>query len=110
MTGVVGIGISLWICYTGVKIFIESYNVLMDISIDVKTKDMILDLAHTYKEIKKLDNISSTPVGYQYVVVLTIYVDGNMTTFASHELADNLEKDIDKLDKVYKTIIHVNPI
>lgn len=110
MIGVVGIGISLWICYTGVKIFIESYNVLMDISIDVKTKDMILDLAHTYKEIKKLDNISSTPVGYQYVVVLTIYVDGNMTTFASHELADNLEKDIDKLDKVYKTIIHVNPI
>ena len=71
---------------------------------------MILDLAHTYKEIKKLDNISSTPVGYQYVVVLTIYVDGNMTTFASHELADKLEKDIDKLDKVYKTIIHVNPI
>lgn len=110
MTGVVGIGISLWICYTGVKIFIESYNVLMDISIDNKTKDMILDLAHTYKEIKKLDNISSTPVGYQYVVVLTIYVDGNMTTFASHELADKLEKDIDKLDKVYKTIIHVNPI
>ncbi len=110
MTGVVGIGISLWICYTGVKIFIESYNVLMDISIDSKTRDMILDLAHTYKEIKKLDNISSTPVGYQYVVVLTIYVDGNMTTFASHELADKLEKDIDKLDKVYKTIIHVNPI
>lgn len=110
MTGVIGIGISLWICYTGVKIFIESYNVLMDISIDNKTKDMILDLAHTYKEIKKLDNISSTPVGYQYVVVLTIYVDGNMTTFASHELADKLEKDIDKLDKVYKTIIHVNPI
>lgn len=82
----------------------------MDISIDSKTRDMILDLAHTYKEIKKLDNISSTPVGYQYVVVLTIYVDGNMTTFASHELADKLEKDIDKLDKVYKTIIHVNPI
>lgn len=82
----------------------------MDISIDTKTKDMILDLAHTYKEIKKLDNISSTPVGYQYVVVLTIYVDGNMTTFASHELADKLEKDIDNLDKVYKTVIHVNPI
>lgn len=88
----------------------ESYNVLMDISLDNKTKDMILDLAHTYKEIKKLDTISSTPVGYQYVVFITIYVDGNMTTFASHELADKLEKDIDKLDKIYKTIIHVNPI
>ena len=108
--GVVGIGISIWICYTGVKIFVESYNVSMDISIDSNTEKMILDLAHSYKKIKKLDDISSSPVGYQYIIVLTIYVDGNMSTFDSHSLADALEKDITKLDKIYKTIIHVNPI
>lgn len=108
--GIVGIGISIWICYTGVKIFVESYNVLMDISVDATTEKMILDLAHSYKEIKKLDDISSTPVGYQYIIVLTIYVDGNMTTFNSHSLADSLEQDITNLDKVYKTIIHVNPM
>lgn len=108
--GIVGIGISIWICYTGIKIFVESYNVLMDISIDSNTEKTILDLARSYKEIKKLDDISSSPVGYQYIIVLTIYVDGNMSTFDSHSLADALEKDITKLDKVYKTIIHVNPI
>ena len=108
--GVVGIGISIWICYTGVKIFIESYNVLMDISVDSETEKMITDLARTYKDIKKIDALSSTPVGYQYIIVLTIYVDGNMSTFDSHKLADSLEKDITKLDKIYKTIIHVNPI
>lgn len=108
--GIVGIGISIWICYTGVKIFVESYNVLMDISIDSTTEKTILDLARSYKEIKKLDDISSTPVGYQYIIVLTIYVDGNMSTFDSHSLADSLEQDITKLDKIYKTIIHVNPI
>lgn len=108
--GIVGIGISIWICYTGIKIFAESYNVLMDISIDSNTEKTILDLARSYKEIKKLDDISSTPVGYQYIIVLTIYVDGNMSTFDSHTLADSLEQDITKLDKIYKTIIHVNPI
>lgn len=108
--GIVGIGISLWICYTGIKIFIESYNILMDISIDTDTEKLILDLAHSYKDIKKVDNISSSPVGYQYIVVMTIYVDGNMSTFNSHNLADSLEQDITKLDKIYKTIIHVNPI
>ena len=108
--GVVGIGISIWICLTGVKIFIESYNVLMDISIDKNTSDLILDLAHNYKEIKKMDEISSTPVGYQYVVFLTIYVDGNMTTFESHKLADQLERDVTCLDKIYKAVVHVNPI
>ncbi|NLC87844.1 MAG: cation transporter [Clostridiaceae bacterium] len=108
--GVVGICISIWIAFTGIKIFIESYNILMDKSIDEITKDLILNYVRHYKEIKKIDYFSSTPVGYQYVIVLTIFVDGNMTTFKSHELADNLEKDINSLDKVYNTIIHVNPI
>ena len=106
----VGIGISIWICYTGVTIFIESYNVLMDISVDNKTKDIILDITHTYKEIKKVEDIVSTPVGAKFLVFLTIYLDGNMSTFESHELADNLENNINGLDKIYKTIVHVNPI
>lgn len=108
--GIVGIGISLWICYTGIKIFIESFNVLMDISIDAETKDLILDLLKCYKDVKKFDSFSSSPVGYQYFISLTIYVDGNMSTFESHKLADDIEKQITNLDKVYKTIIHVNPI
>ena len=110
LDGVVGIGISIWIMITGIKIFIESYNILMDESIDEDTKDLILRYVKNYKEIQKIDHFSSSPVGYQYVIVLTIYVDGNMTTFQSHELADRLEKDITSLDKVYNTIIHVNPI
>ena len=108
--GIVGIGISIWIVYTAISILIESYNILMDISIDSDTEKIILDLAHSYKDIKKIDPISSAPVGYQYIVVLTIYVDGSMSTFDSHNLADSLEKDITKLDKIYRTIIHVNPI
>ena len=106
---VVGIGISIWICYTGVKIFLESYNVLMDRSVDEKTKDIILDLAHSYKDIKKIKDISSSPVGYKYMIFLTIQVDGEMTTNDSHNLADCLELDISKLEKVYKAIVHVEP-
>ena len=107
---IVGIGISIWIFITGLKIFIESYNVLMDISIDENTEKQIAELIKKYPQIQKTDDISSSPVGYQYIIVLTIYVDGNMSTFESHELADRLENDISKLDNVYQTIIHVNPI
>lgn len=107
---IVSIGISIWICYTGITIFIESYNVLMDISVDDKTKDLILDIAHSYKEIKNIADIVSTPVGDKYLVFLTICLDGNMSTFESHELADNLEKNVNGLDKIYKTVVHVEPI
>lgn len=107
---IVGIGISIWICYTGVTIFIESYNVLMDISVDDKTKNLILDICHSYKEIQKVDDIISTPVGDKYLVFITINLDGNMSTFESHNLADHLERDVSRLDKIYKTVVHVDPI
>ena len=106
---IVGIGISIWIGYTGVKIFIESYNVLMDISIDENTKDLIINIANKYSDIKQILNVSSSPVGYKYVIFIKISVDGNMTTTDSHKLADNLENDINKLEKVYNTIVHVEP-
>lgn len=110
LDSIVGIGISIWICYTGVTIFIESYNVLMDISVDDKTRNLILDIVYSYKEIKKIEEIISTPVGDRYLIFLTIYLDGNMSTFESHELADNLESNVNQLDKIYKTVVHVNPI
>jgi len=106
---VVGIGISLWICFTGVKIFLESYNVLMDRSVDEKTKDIILDLAHSYKEIINIKDINSSPVGYKYMIYLSILVDGEMSTKDSHNLADCLEQDISKIEKVYKAFVHVEP-
>lgn len=108
--GLVGVGISLWICYTGIKIFVESYNVLMDISIDEETKTTILDFAKEYEDIKKIEDLYSTPSGYKHVITLTIYVDGNMSTFDSHTLADNLENKILSLDNISNVIIHVNPI
>lgn len=111
LDSIVGIGISIWIFYTGIKLFIESYNILMDVSIDSQTQSLIMDIINNYPDIKKLDNISSTPVGYQYMVVVTICLDGNMSTFDSHKIADDLEKEIDKkIDEVYLTVIHVNPI
>ena len=61
-------------------------------------------------EIKSIENIYSTPSGYKYIIILTICVDGNMSTFDSHNLADSLEKNIKSLDNVSNVIIHVNPI
>lgn len=110
LDSIVGIIISGWIFFTGAKIFIESYNVLMDKSLDNYSKEIILDLINNYKEIKKVDEINSTPVGYQYIVTITIYVDGNMSTFESHKIADDLEKNITAMDNIYNAIIHVNPI
>ena len=108
--GIVGIGISIWILITGFGIFFESYNVLMDVSLDEKTKETIMNLVKEHSDIKNCYNLYSTPIGYKYFVVFTIAVDGNMSTYKSHELANHLEKDVEALDKIDKAVVHVHPV
>lgn len=108
--GAVGIGISIWILWTGINIFLESYNVLMDKAISDESKQKVLEIVRKHKEIKKVEHFNATPVGYKYQISFTIYIDGNLSTFESHEIANKLEKEIGELEEIYLTVIHVNPI
>ena len=108
--GIVGVLISLWILFSGLKIFKESYDVLMDKTISVETKDKVLDIIEEHKEIVKIQHFNATPVGYRYQVSFSIFVDGNMSTFDSHDIANKLEKEIiKKVPEIYLVVIHVNP-
>ena len=106
----VGIGIAIFILVTGIKIFLESYNVLMDKAMNEETKKEVMDIISKYQEVKKIQHFNATPVGYMYQVSFTIFVDGNLSTYESHDIANRLEKEITALDDIYLTIIHVNPI
>ena len=109
--GIFGSITSIYIIVTGFGIMMEAYRVLMDASISRKDKDLIIDFILDNKDVVKVEDFYTIPVGYKYVAVLTIDLDGNMSTFFSHEIADQLEKEIiKKFKKIYKVIIHVNPV
>lgn len=108
---IVGIGISIWIIYTGLKIFKDSYDVLMDKTISEETKDKVLKIIEQHSEVVKINHFNATPVGYLYQVTFSIFVDGKLSTFESHDIANKLEKEIGKkVPEIYLTVIHVNPI
>ena len=108
--GVVGMGISIWMIITAFKIFKESYDVLMDKSISNETKEKVYEIINSHEEIKKVIHFNSTPVGYKYQISFTIFVDGNLSTFESHDIANKLEKEIiNKMEEIYLVVIHVNP-
>ena len=109
--GIFGSVTSIYIIVTGLGILMESYRVLMDASINKKEKDVIVDFILKNEDVIKVEDFYTVPVGYKYVLVLTIDVDGNLSTFDSHKIADTIEKDVvKKFKKIYKTIIHVNPV
>lgn len=109
--GIAGIIISIWILISAIQIFIKSYDVLMDKSLNDATTNKVYEIIRSHEEIKKVIHFNSTPVGYLYQISFTIYVDGNLSTFKSHEIADSLEKEIKKkVPEIYLTVIHVNPM
>lgn len=109
--GLVGIGIAGWIFYTGIIIFKESYDVLMDKTMDEEVKNKVLEIIKDHDEVYKINHFNATPVGFKYQISFTIFVDGNLSTFDSHKIANSLEKEIDKkVPEVFLTVIHVNPM
>ena len=108
---IVGLGIGLWIIMQGAQILITSYNVLMDKCLDDDVKNEIINFVNSHKEVKKINHFNATPIGYRYQISFTIFVDGNLTTFESHEIANYLEEEIhDRFKDIYLTVIHVNPM
>lgn len=109
--GLVGFGIAIWIIKTGVEIFRESYDVLMDKSIDNETKKTVYDIVKGHDIVLGMTNFHSAPVGYQYQIFFTIQVDGNLKTFESHKIANHLEKEItNSIPEIFLTVIHVDPV
>ena len=108
---IAGVIISLWIAYTAIKLFIESYDVLMDKTMNDETKEKVLKIIEKHKEVIRINHFNSTPVGYRYQISFTIFVDGSLSTFESHDIANSLEREIEKdIPEIYLTVIHVNPV
>ena len=109
--GIVGVIITLFILISSILIFVESYDVLMDKSISSDAKKKVFEIIKRHDEVLRTQHFNSTPVGYKYQISFTIFVDGNLSTFESHDIANTLEKEILKeIEEIYLVVIHVNPM
>ena len=107
----VGIIIAIWFLVGGISIFKESYNVLMDIALPLEIKDKIVKLILKDKNIKYVEDLYSMAIGYNYMVVVTIAVDGKLKTYESHEIANNVEEKIKrKFSNIKEVFIHIHPL
>jgi cation diffusion facilitator family transporter len=107
--GVVGILISLWIAYTGVSIFNQSYSVLMDTNIDSKVKQEMEKQIMSIEGLDHVDNINSKPIGLNFILIVKISVDANMTVYEGHSISAQIKKLLMEFDHIEDVVVHVNP-
>lgn len=111
MDGAVGILISAWIGFAGIKVLLNAYNVLMDSSkqsapLIQKAKEYIL----TLNGIEHIDMVNAKPVGTCFLIVVKVTVDGEMNVLTSHRITKNIKEYLLLDEDIADVIVHVNPL
>ena len=110
LDGIVGILISLWIIFVGIKLLRESYVVLMDTSLDDSTYKDIISFVEADDRILHVDEVLSKPVGNRHIIILKVSMDGDMSLEKAHNIGGKIKEDlINKFDFICDVIIHINP-
>lgn len=107
--GVVGVGISLWIAFTAFKIFISSYHVLMDTSIDKVLKEDVIKIIENIKGVDHVDSVTAKPIGVDYIIIVKVSVSGEMTVKESHSIAAQIKEKVKGCKNVADVVVHINP-
>jgi len=106
--GIVGVIISIWIAYVAIKLFISAYNVLIDTDINDALKERIVKVINECNNCT-IDSIKSSPVGVNYILLMEISVEDDITVEEGHSIAEQIKKEVCKVEKIVDAIIHVNP-
>lgn len=110
MDGTVGVLISLWIAFTGFRIFRGAYLVLMDTNIDDILK---FDIMQTIKDINGVDHVDSVvakPIGVSFLVIVKVSVHGGMSVSESHIIAAKIRQQVKTCRNVNDVVVHINPV
>jgi divalent metal cation (Fe/Co/Zn/Cd) transporter len=107
--GAVGICISIWIFYTGIKIFLSSFRVLMDTNIDPTFKENTYKLIESINGVDHIDSINAKPVGAGFIMIIKVSVDGEMSVNESHKISAEIKAQVKCVKGIKDAVVHINP-
>lgn len=105
----VSILISFWIGYTGIRVWMESYHVLMDRTLDDQILNEMKQGIEAIDEVDHIDSVVARPIGVKFLMLIKVSVDGTMSVQAGHDVSDKVKALIMSYDEVADVIIHINP-
>lgn len=109
LDGIVALIIAARIFWIAIEMFLDSYDVLMDKSISDSKMEEIVEIVKSFEKIDHIDKITSKTVGKQFLIIVKVSVDGEMTVNESHKIAGKLKAKIMELHEIYDVIVHINP-
>ena len=105
---IVGVAIGIWIAYTGLSIFSSAYYVLMDTMIDQDIKDELFEIIGAIEGVDHVDAVTSKPIGLNFLLIVKISVDGNLSIIKGHQIGDQVKSKLLNYNYVDEVIVHLN--
>lgn len=102
---IVSCGISIAIIIFGIKMSLPALSELLEASLPETTEDDILQTAMTVEGVKDIHNLKTRKNGVAYIIEAHIVVDPQMSVFAAHEIATQIE---DRLYAKYGMNTHIS--
>ncbi len=109
LDSVAGIGIAIWIAFTGIRIFLNSFTVLMDTSIDKVLKADIINAILKINGVSHVDSVSAKPVGVAFIVIVKVSVPGNISVLEGHSVAARIKERLKEFKGINDVLVHINP-
>ncbi|MDX2050740.1 MAG: cation diffusion facilitator family transporter [Rickettsiaceae bacterium] len=109
---VLGILIALYMGISAYKLMKEALRNLLDEECSEQDKEKIINILKKYKkrgEIKAIHDLKTRMAGQKYFIQFHVELDGNMKLYMSHEITENIERDIVKKLPGAEVIIHQDP-
>lgn len=105
-----GLFISFWIIYTGYRIGVENIDYLMGRSPGPELMEEIKRAALGIDKVKGLNTVRAHYVGNFIHVEIHIEVDKDMSTGESHTVSDAVEIELDRLEAIDRSFVHIDPV
>lgn len=104
-----GIGIAMYIVWTAWRIARASFDMLMDRELPEADRQRIRDIALAHPQVAALHDLRSRTSGPNVFIQLHLEMDGRMSLFDAHAVADAVEVELMRAFPGAEVIIHQDP-
>jgi ferrous-iron efflux pump FieF len=101
--------ICAWLCLAARSIGMQAMNMLLDRELEEEERNAIIETIRRTEGFYCAHDLRTRRSGTQIKMALDIEVDPEMTLYAAHEVALNLEKNLLSLHPNSEIMIHIDP-
>ena len=107
---VASVVICVMILKVALNIMKDAFNKMVDYSVDDETGEKIRELVLAQEGVIRIDVLRTRSFSARFFVDIEIAVDGNLSLFAAHEIAEKVHNAVEREFPLAKhCMVHVNP-